>query len=240
MDNDKAKTNDKPKTSTTTKILVAIVVIILCWNLYKGLTVQEIGIPNVFVIKFGTAPTQAPIPTATPVRAVTIDLTPTPMPLLTSKPEITPTIPQITPTSIPPMPTTIPTIKPTPTMMPTQKPPNTPSEERINGSSCQFSIKKIIIENTSQGTKEGYIDGNIYKMKLGQRITIRLEISQSGRCQIQTVWKASNFQMPLTTDDFMNIYAAEKLGNDEILISASDQLSDYRIELPVKVRIHVE
>lgn len=64
--------------------IVILAFIIIGWNIYTGSTVQEIGIPGFFTIKFG------PKPTATPTQ-----IPPTPV-----QPTLTPTLPP--PTSVPP------------------------------------------------------------------------------------------------------------------------------------------
>lgn len=39
--------------SALTKVLIVFAVLIIGWNLYTGATIQEIGIPGIFTIKFG-------------------------------------------------------------------------------------------------------------------------------------------------------------------------------------------
>lgn len=40
--------------SALTKVLVILAILIIGWNLYTGATIQEIGIPGIFTIKFGS------------------------------------------------------------------------------------------------------------------------------------------------------------------------------------------
>jgi hypothetical protein len=51
-----------------TKIVVVLVVIIVLFNIITGATIQEIGIPFLFTIKFGNKPTEQP--TAAPPTSI--------------------------------------------------------------------------------------------------------------------------------------------------------------------------
>lgn len=53
------------------KIIITLVIILVGYNLYTGATVQEIGIPGIFVIKF-REPTPTPTPTDTPTSTPTV------------------------------------------------------------------------------------------------------------------------------------------------------------------------
>lgn len=53
---------NKPTTGII-KVIIVLVVILIGWNLYTGATIQEIGIPGIFTIKFGRSEKPTLLPT---------------------------------------------------------------------------------------------------------------------------------------------------------------------------------
>ncbi len=48
--------NDNSSKDWLLKVSVVLLILLIIWNLYTGATVQEIGIPGIFTIKFGPTP----------------------------------------------------------------------------------------------------------------------------------------------------------------------------------------
>lgn len=60
------------KDSWIGKVAMVLVVVLVLWNIYKGVTVQEIGIPG-FTFKFNPAPTPPPPPADIDVNGRVVD-----------------------------------------------------------------------------------------------------------------------------------------------------------------------
>ena len=74
--------NQSPKGTVKflTYAIIILALIIIIWNLYMGATVQEIGVPGFFTIKFGPKPTLTPTSAPpTPVQPTPAPTTPEPM-----------------------------------------------------------------------------------------------------------------------------------------------------------------
>jgi hypothetical protein len=72
-----------------TYAIIILALIVIIWNLYTGATIQEIGVPGFFTIKFGPKPTLTPTmaeptlvqPTFPPTIAPTVPAQPTSEPI---------------------------------------------------------------------------------------------------------------------------------------------------------------
>ena len=183
MSENKPKTEDKnTKTSLLMKLAIILVTIIVFWNLYKGATVSEIGIPGLFTIKFGDNKT----PTPTPTVVVT------------------------------------PTIVPTPTSIPTQR---------------SVQIKGIRITDERGNTIQPM--NNVYAMKLGETVTIAVDIINPDNHEIGFIWQG---KLVKVADTFTQktFYTATKPGSEVITVYVRDKETDEKLYKSISVTVTAE